>query len=188
MLPLHLDFGMASQLEKEGAVVDQRAQEEPQQEQRLEEQQQVEETEEPHPEQETVTATINEKTNDRELRESEAPVPAPEPAPEPEPELSTPFQTPTPSLQDELRTQLIQSGERDRLVGLLKDRLVECGWKDELKKHCREVMKERARKGNDTRNIEGVTREVITHAQKTVPDSVKAEFLAKVRQFMLKKN
>jgi enhancer of yellow 2 transcription factor len=91
-------------------------------------------------------------------------------------------------LQDDLRNKLVASGERDRLVGLLKERLVECGWKEELKQHCREVMKERARKGNDTRNVEGVTREVITHAQKSVPDSVKTEFLAKVRQFILKKN
>ena len=94
----------------------------------------------------------------------------------------------TETLQEQLKNRLIETGEKDRLVSLLKDRLVECGWREELKQHCREVMKERAKKGTKTMNVEGLTREVIVHAQKSVPDSVKAEFLYKVREFILKKN
>ena len=33
--------------------------------------------------------------------------------------------------------QLIESGEKERLKELLRERLVECGWKDEMKALCR---------------------------------------------------
>ncbi len=89
------------------------------------------------------------------------------------------------TLQAVLQQKLVESGEKDRLTQLLRERLVEVGWKDELKAHCREVMKDRAAKGANNLNIDSLTREVIVHAQKKVPDSVKAEFLAKVREFVL---
>lgn len=33
--------------------------------------------------------------------------------------------------------QLIESGEKERLMELLRERLIECGWKDEMKSLCR---------------------------------------------------
>lgn len=33
--------------------------------------------------------------------------------------------------------QLIESGEKERLKELLRERLIECGWRDELKAQCR---------------------------------------------------
>lgn len=33
--------------------------------------------------------------------------------------------------------QLIKSGERDRLKQLLREKLTECGWRDEIKQRCR---------------------------------------------------
>jgi hypothetical protein len=36
--------------------------------------------------------------------------------------------------------QLIHSGERDRLKQLLRDKLTECGWRDEVKQRCRGVL------------------------------------------------
>ena len=36
--------------------------------------------------------------------------------------------------------QLIESGEKERLMELLRERLVECGWKDEMKAICRWVF------------------------------------------------
>lgn len=35
--------------------------------------------------------------------------------------------------------QLIESGEKERLKELLRERLIECGWRDELKAQCRLV-------------------------------------------------
>lgn len=33
--------------------------------------------------------------------------------------------------------QFIESGEKERLMELLRERLIECGWKDEMKALCR---------------------------------------------------
>jgi len=33
--------------------------------------------------------------------------------------------------------QLIRSGERERLKQLLRDKLTECGWRDDIKQRCR---------------------------------------------------
>ncbi len=33
--------------------------------------------------------------------------------------------------------QLIQSGERERLKALLREKLTECGWRDDIKQRCR---------------------------------------------------
>lgn len=33
--------------------------------------------------------------------------------------------------------QLIETGEKERLMELLRERLVECGWKDDMKALCR---------------------------------------------------
>jgi enhancer of yellow 2 transcription factor len=40
------------------------------------------------------------------------------------------------SILTAIDVQLIESGERDRLKALLRDRLLECGWKDEIKQRC----------------------------------------------------
>uniref|UniRef100_A0A803YDP8 ENY2 transcription and export complex 2 subunit n=1 Tax=Meleagris gallopavo TaxID=9103 RepID=A0A803YDP8_MELGA len=39
-----------------------------------------------------------------------------------------------------INQKLIETGERERLKDLLRAKLIECGWKDQLKAHC---------KGND---------------------------------------
>ncbi len=48
--------------------------------------------------------------------------------PTPEPEKP---KEPTPA--ELIRAQLTESGERERLKGLLRNRLEECGWKDEVR-------------------------------------------------------
>jgi enhancer of yellow 2 transcription factor len=35
--------------------------------------------------------------------------------------------------------KLVESGEKERLMELLRERLVECGWKDDMKALCRFV-------------------------------------------------
>lgn len=35
------------------------------------------------------------------------------------------------------RVQMIESGEKERLKELLRERLIECGWRDEMKALCR---------------------------------------------------
>ena len=69
------------------------------------------------------------------------------------------------TLQKYLTDKLEETGEKERLTELLKERLIECGWRDELKVYCREKMAARAKKGSASLNVDALTREVIVHAQ-----------------------
>jgi hypothetical protein len=35
------------------------------------------------------------------------------------------------------RRQLVRSGERERLKRVLRDKLTDCGWRDDIKQRCR---------------------------------------------------
>ncbi|XP_037311035.1 transcription and mRNA export factor ENY2 isoform X1 [Pungitius pungitius] len=39
--------------------------------------------------------------------------------------------------------KLTEMGERERLKELLRAKLAECGWKDQMKAHCKEVIKDK---------------------------------------------
>ncbi|VAH67804.1 unnamed protein product [Triticum turgidum subsp. durum] len=41
------------------------------------------------------------------------------------------------SLGDIINLKLVESGEKERLMELLRERLVECGWRDDMKALCR---------------------------------------------------
>ncbi|XP_020692106.2 transcription and mRNA export factor ENY2 [Dendrobium catenatum] len=42
-----------------------------------------------------------------------------------------------PTLQEIINIKLIESGEKEKLMDLLRERLIECGWRDEMKTLCR---------------------------------------------------
>lgn len=65
----------------------------------------------------------------------------------------------------------------NRLKDLLRHRLTECGWRDEVKLLCRNVIKE---KGGSV-NVEQIVREVTPKARTLVPDAVKKELLMKIK-------
>uniref|UniRef100_A0A8C7NSM0 Transcription and mRNA export factor ENY2 n=1 Tax=Oncorhynchus mykiss TaxID=8022 RepID=A0A8C7NSM0_ONCMY len=66
-------------------------------------------------------------------------------------------------------------GERDRLKELLRAKLVECGWKDQLKAHCKGVIRE---KGLEHITVEDLVAEITPKGRALVPDSVKKERLS----------
>ena len=78
-------------------------------------------------------------------------------------------------------TQLQESGEKDRMKELLRKRLFECGWHDDLKAHCKEVIKS---KGMEKIEVDDLVREITPHGRGTVPESVKAELLSKIQHFI----
>eukprot|EP01116_Phalansterium_solitarium_P012668 TRINITY_DN29167_c0_g1_i1.p2 TRINITY_DN29167_c0_g1~~TRINITY_DN29167_c0_g1_i1.p2 ORF type:complete len:109 (+),score=25.89 TRINITY_DN29167_c0_g1_i1:121-447(+) len=77
--------------------------------------------------------------------------------------------------------KLIESGEHDRLKDLLRTRLVECGWRDEMKGNCRDVIKQ---KGADNITVEQLVAEITPKGRAAVPNEVKAELLQKIRKFL----
>ncbi|CAN8027004.1 unnamed protein product [Ixodes persulcatus] len=77
--------------------------------------------------------------------------------------------------------KLVSSGERDRLKELLRTRLVECGWRDELRVHCKEVLRER---DVETTTVDDLVAAVTPKGRASVPDSIKRELLHQIRNFL----
>ncbi|XP_028622302.1 transcription and mRNA export factor ENY2-like [Grammomys surdaster] len=80
-----------------------------------------------------------------------------------------------------IHQKVIETGERERLKELLRARLIECGWTDQLKAHCKEVIKE---KGLEHVTIDDLVAEITPKGRALVPDSVKKEFLQRTRTFL----
>jgi enhancer of yellow 2 transcription factor len=68
-----------------------------------------------------------------------------------------------------------------RLKDLLRQKLVECGWRDQLKKECKEVIRS---KGLEKITVEDLVAEITPKGRAAVPDAVKAELLQRIRKFL----
>ncbi|CAM6110437.1 unnamed protein product [Calypogeia fissa] len=86
-----------------------------------------------------------------------------------------------PTLQEIINIK-IESGEKERLKELLRERLIECGWKDELKAQCRAFTRKKGR-GNIT--VDDIVRNITPKGRAMVPDNVKAELLQRIRTFLM---
>ncbi|KAG6958541.1 hypothetical protein JG688_00010483 [Phytophthora aleatoria] len=79
--------------------------------------------------------------------------------------------------------RLVQSGEKERLKELLRLKLVECGWRDEMKLHCKEVIRN---KGIDQVTVEDLIEEITPKGRASVPEDVKNNLLEKIKAFIEK--
>ncbi|XP_043275561.1 transcription and mRNA export factor ENY2 [Venturia canescens] len=77
--------------------------------------------------------------------------------------------------------RLVMVGDRDGLKELLRRRLVECGWRDQVKIICKELVKEH---GPDV-NYDTLLAMATSRARSLVPDSVKKELLQKIKSQLL---
>lgn len=68
----------------------------------------------------------------------------------------------------------------NRLKDLLHLRLTECGWSDEVRMLCRDVIKEEG--GNV--NVDKIVQQVTPRARSMVPDTVKKELLQKIKTIL----
>lgn len=60
-------------------------------------------------------------------------------------------------------------------------RLIECGWRDELKSHCKEIVK---RKGLEHVTVDDLVADITPKGRALVPDDVKRELLGRIRTFL----
>ncbi|KAK4753629.1 hypothetical protein SAY87_001733 [Trapa incisa] len=81
------------------------------------------------------------------------------------------------SQQRIINIKLVENGEKERLKELLRERLVECGWSDEMKEHCRWFARKKGRNN--------VTLEDLINAI-TPKGRVKAELVQHIRCFLAK--
>ncbi|XP_046385013.1 transcription and mRNA export factor ENY2 [Ischnura elegans] len=81
-----------------------------------------------------------------------------------------------------INQKLIETGEKERLKDLLRTRLIECGWRDQVKMHCREIVKQR---GVESVTVDDLVNDVTPKGRAWVPDSVKKELLQKIKSFLV---
>lgn len=87
-----------------------------------------------------------------------------------------------PTLQDLIDVKLVESGEKEKLKELLRERLVECGWRDEMKALCRAFAN---KKGRNNVTVDDLVHLITPKGRSSVPDSVKAELLQRIRSFLV---
>ncbi|WJX81188.1 hypothetical protein P8452_64105 [Trifolium repens] len=87
-----------------------------------------------------------------------------------------------PTFQELLNIKFIETGEKERLMELLRERLVDCGWKDEMKSICRAFVK---KKGRNNVTVDELVHVITPKGRAAVPDSVKAELLQRIRTFLV---
>jgi len=84
-------------------------------------------------------------------------------------------------LRATINQKLIESGEREKLKDLLRTRLIECGWRDQLKIHCKEIVRQ---KGLENITVDDLVTEITPKGRALVPDQVKKELLQRIRTFL----
>uniref|UniRef100_A0A6M2DNH0 Enhancer of yellow 2 transcription factor n=1 Tax=Xenopsylla cheopis TaxID=163159 RepID=A0A6M2DNH0_XENCH len=86
------------------------------------------------------------------------------------------------SLATTANQHLIMTGDKERFRTLLQSRLTECGWRDQIKLMCRQIVKEKA---DSNITVEMLVNEVTPKARAIVPDTVKKELLHKIKKQLL---
>ncbi len=78
--------------------------------------------------------------------------------------------------------RLEESGERERLTALLRAKLDVSGWRDELRAHCRDIIKRKGGVRNMT--VAELIAEITPRARATVPAKTKTDLLARIETFL----
>lgn len=75
-------------------------------------------------------------------------------------------------------------GDKERFKELLRRRLTECGWREEIRVLCRDTIKER---GLNNVTVDEIVEEVTPKGRALVPDTVKKELLQKIKTYLYEK-
>lgn len=78
----------------------------------------------------------------------------------------------------------ILRGERPLLKDFLIQSLQECGWNDRVRMMCREEIT----KANGMISVDNLMEKVTPKARKEIPDELKQEMVAKIKQVLLRAN
>ena len=80
-----------------------------------------------------------------------------------------------------LNQKMLETGEKDRLKELLRMRLNETGWHDDIRMHARDIVKA---KGVENVTVDDLVTEITPKGRAAVPASVKKELVQKIRNFL----
>ena len=62
----------------------------------------------------------------------------------------------------------------------MRARLIECGWKEQLKNHCKDIIR---RKGLEKVSVEELVEDLTAKGKNTVPTKVKEDLLSKIKNY-----
>ncbi|KAG2112024.1 transcription factor e(y)2-domain-containing protein [Suillus discolor] len=82
-------------------------------------------------------------------------------------------------LHVEVHRRMIENGEWDRILHLLSSKLSESGWADDLLHRAKENSR-----SMDPLSLQMILQELLSHAQTSVPLSVKREITTLIKQFV----
>ena len=94
-----------------------------------------------------------------------------------------------------IEKKLEESGEKQRLEEYLRQKLIECGWKDELKKYCLGKLRITISlintlidlirsKGLEKINLDDLVEELLPKGRALVPTKVKEDLLARIKNYL----
>lgn len=86
-----------------------------------------------------------------------------------------------PDVKQGLVEELVETGEIERLKELLKRRLIEYGWRDEMTVYCK---KELQKVGLENVTVDDLVRLMTARGRSTVPASVKNELVEQIRSYL----
>ncbi|ORY96416.1 enhancer of yellow 2 transcription factor-like protein B-like protein [Syncephalastrum racemosum] len=84
-------------------------------------------------------------------------------------------------IRDALSRHFVESGEKERLMRILKSRLAETGWTDALYAYARDHVR-----AQNTKNVslDELLKETSDYGRSTVHESVKKELLVTIKRFL----
>uniref|UniRef100_A0A915EED0 Transcription and mRNA export factor ENY2 n=1 Tax=Ditylenchus dipsaci TaxID=166011 RepID=A0A915EED0_9BILA len=82
---------------------------------------------------------------------------------------------------EEMESEFIRGGERQRLQEIMVKRLKESGWTSKIEIMCKDAIE---KKGLEHMNLEDLIAEVRDPARKLVPDEVKKELMQHIQEFV----
>jgi len=77
--------------------------------------------------------------------------------------------------------RLVETGEKDRLKDVLRAKLIECGWRDEMKELCKDTIQSR---GVEKVTVDELVADILPRGRAAVPSDIKSDILRDVRNFV----
>jgi enhancer of yellow 2 transcription factor len=84
------------------------------------------------------------------------------------------------ALRQTLWQKLNESGHEKQLKDDLRQQLIDCGWRDQVKQRCKNVIKERGMEIT----VEELIGAVSQPANDSVPETIRADLLLKLKQIL----
>lgn len=81
-----------------------------------------------------------------------------------------------------VQRQMMASGELDRMRELLRARLIECGWRDQMLLLCRKIVLE---SDINTLTVDDILDKITAQGRALVPDTIKKELLQKIKTYLM---